>query len=104
MRGLYQRATLFRREGVSRGAPVYAEAGESFACRVEPDLRSEANARGHDAAGSVKLFAEPLNARPGDRLRLPGGATAIITRVEVFRGRGGRAHHVEVWGNIGNRD
>ena len=93
MLGLNETATLYRRTGVRAGKPVYAGEGISFPCRTERAHSRAAGARGQEGALSAKVFAQGVEAAPGDRVEVADGSTAVITRAEPARGRSG-VHHV----------
>ena len=95
MLGLWQTATLYHRRGVEGGRPVYEAEGMPFACRMEPVRRVEPG--GQRVAGRLeaRLFAEDMDAAPGDRVALPDGGEAILTEVARHAGPGG-VHHLEL--------
>ena len=94
MLGLNETAVLRRYLGQRGGRPAYAEPGEKFACRSEPAHSRNARSDSAERGANLRLFAEDVGVRPGDRIELDG-ASYRVAEVERLRGWRG-VHHLEI--------
>lgn len=95
MLALTEAAALYRCAGIADGRPVYAADAEAFACRTQPEAACAASGRGLVRGRTVRLYAEPTEVRPGDRIVLGDGGALIVESVKAHRGRRG-IHHMEI--------
>lgn len=94
MLGLNETATLCRYAGRRGGRPAFAEPGEAFACRSEPATGRSARSDSFERSANLRVFADDIGARPGDRIELDG-ARYRIAEVKRLRGWMG-THHLEI--------
>lgn len=94
MYALNEAAVLRARVGRGGGRPVYERVGTAFRCRSEPAHMDAARGERMERGAHVRIFAQGVNARPGDRVEMDGRAYRV-SEVKRVRGLAG-IHHLEI--------
>ena len=94
MFALNETATLYTFLGQRGGKPAWAESGTDFLCRSEPAWKQRFSGSAIERAADTRIFAENVEAHPGDRIVL-NGRYYRIAEVQPMRGWRG-IHHLEI--------
>ena len=94
MFALNETATLHAFLGQRGGKPEWAKDGAAFRCRSEPAWKHRFSGSAIERAADTRIFAEGVDAQPGDRIALHGRYYRVA-EAQPMRGWRG-VHHMEI--------